>query len=110
MMKHGSANLWENWDGCDSRCHPMFGAAAEFAVSKILGIDEHFFDAGCISRTVKPAYIPSTGDISARISTADGEYRLTVSYNDGKQTVKLAGGRGLTPAGLSPKLFTVGES
>lgn len=110
MMKHGSANLWENWDGCDSRCHPMFGAAAEFAVSKILGIDEHFFDAGCISRTVKPAYIPSSGDISARISTADGEYRLTVSYNDGKQTVKLTGGRGLTPAGLSPKLFTVGES
>lgn len=32
MMKHGATTLWENWDGCDSRNHPMFGAVTEFIV------------------------------------------------------------------------------
>lgn len=32
MMKHGATTLWENWDGCDSRNHPMFGAITEFLV------------------------------------------------------------------------------
>lgn len=92
MMNHGSANLWENWDGCDSRCHPMFGAAAEFVASKILGIDERFFEHSTRNRTACPAYIPSLGNVSAIILTADGEYTLTVSYkNDGKQTVTIKG-------------------
>lgn len=43
MMKNGSMNIWENWDACDSLCHPMFGACAELVVSRILGIDEDFF-------------------------------------------------------------------
>lgn len=90
MMKHGSTNLWENWDGCDSRCHPMFGAAAEFVVRKILGIDERFFDANCASHTAHPSYLPSTGSITALICTPDGEYRLTVTYDaDGRQTAEV---------------------
>ncbi len=29
-MKLGGDNtLWENWDGCDSLCHPMFGAVVD---------------------------------------------------------------------------------
>lgn len=32
MKKHGATTLWENWDGCDSRCHPMFGAVVEYIV------------------------------------------------------------------------------
>ena len=29
MKKGGTNTLWENWDGCDSLCHPMFGAVVE---------------------------------------------------------------------------------
>lgn len=32
MMSHGATTLWENWDGCDSRNHPMFGAVVESIV------------------------------------------------------------------------------
>lgn len=29
MMLGGTNTLWENWDGCDSMCHPMFGAVVD---------------------------------------------------------------------------------
>ncbi len=32
MMSHGATTLWENWDGCDSHSHPMFGAVVEYIV------------------------------------------------------------------------------
>lgn len=90
MMKHGSANLWENWDGCDSLCHPMFGASAEFVVSKILGIGENFFDASEETKTASPVSLPATGDIDALICTDAGDFRLQITYSsDGKQTVKI---------------------
>ena len=85
MMKHGSANLWENWDGCDSLCHPMFGASAEFIVSKILGINESFFNKSEKPRAVSPVYAPSTGNIDALIKTADGDFRLKITYDENKK-------------------------
>ena len=32
MMSRGATTLWENWDGCDSHSHPMFGAVVEYIV------------------------------------------------------------------------------
>ena len=32
MMNHGATTLWENWNGCDSHSHPMFGAVVEYIV------------------------------------------------------------------------------
>ncbi len=32
MKKQGATTLWENWDGCDSHSHPMFGAVVEYIV------------------------------------------------------------------------------
>ncbi len=32
MKKHGATTLWENWDGCASHSHPMFGAVVEYIV------------------------------------------------------------------------------
>ncbi len=32
MKKHGATTLWENWDGCDSHSHPMFGSVVEYIV------------------------------------------------------------------------------
>ncbi len=29
MMLGGTNTLWENWEGCDSLCHPMFGAVVD---------------------------------------------------------------------------------
>ncbi len=30
MMAHGATTLWENWEGCYSHDHPMFGAVVEY--------------------------------------------------------------------------------
>ncbi len=32
MKKQGATTLWENWDGCDSHSHPMFGSVVEYIV------------------------------------------------------------------------------
>ncbi len=32
MKCHGATTLWENWDGCDSHSHPMFGSVVEYIV------------------------------------------------------------------------------
>ncbi len=32
MKKNGATTLWENWDGCDSHSHPMFGSVVEYIV------------------------------------------------------------------------------
>lgn len=32
MKKQGATTLWENWNGCDSHSHPMFGAVVEYIV------------------------------------------------------------------------------
>ncbi len=32
MKKQGATTLWENWDGCDSHSHPMFGGVVEYIV------------------------------------------------------------------------------
>lgn len=91
MMKHGSRNLWENWDGCDSLCHPMFGASAEFIASKLLGLDVGFFEMPPEKRRVCPVYLPGTGNISALIVTEHGDTELNITYDkDGKQTVTLS--------------------
>ncbi len=32
MKKNGATTLWENWDGCASHSHPMFGSVVEYIV------------------------------------------------------------------------------
>ncbi len=32
MKKNGATTLWENWDGCASHSHPMFGSVIEYIV------------------------------------------------------------------------------
>ncbi len=91
MKKHGSENLWENWDGCDSLCHPMFGASAELIVSNVLGISPEFFRKGNTSRSVTPDYLPLTGNVHARVITGDGEYEISITYDDdGKQKAAIS--------------------
>lgn len=38
MMLGRTNSLWENWEGMDSLCHPMFGAVVSCLFTEILGI------------------------------------------------------------------------
>lgn len=83
MKKDGSNTLWENWDGCDSLSHPMFGAVSEYIFNYILGIKQPENSAGYTHVSIEPAYIPECGDISGSIMTGNGKISVSVTYADG---------------------------
>ena len=88
MKNHGATTLWENWDGCDSLSHPMFGAVNEYIFTYILGIKQCEDSAGYEKIKIEPAVIPECGNISGSIITKNGKVSVSVSYTDGVRCVK----------------------
>ena len=90
MKKHGATTLWENWDGCDSRCHPMFGAVVELFFSEILGIKRYNDEPGYRKVTVSPADIPELKEVHGVMWTAAGEIAVDITTNaDGKKETRV---------------------
>ena len=82
MKKHGATTLWENWDGCDSRCHPMFGAVVELFFSEILGIKRFNDEPGYGKVTVSPAEIPELKQVHGTMWTAQGEITVQIMTDE----------------------------
>ena len=88
MMLGGTNTLWENWDGCDSRCHPMFGAVIEYLFSELLGIRRFEDRPGYKDIVIAPAKIPGL-NVKGSYRTPEGNIEVTVTTDEnGKQTVK----------------------
>lgn len=90
MKRGGATTLWENWDGCDSLAHPMFGAVSEYIFNYILGIRQTEDSAGYESVVIEPADIPECGDISGSIMTKKGRISVEVRYCDGVKNVSFS--------------------
>lgn len=89
MKKHGATTLWENWDGCDSRCHPMFGAIVEYFFSDILGIKRADNKAGYSEITVSPVLIPSLKNVRGTMKTQWGDITVEISTDaEGNKKIK----------------------
>lgn len=89
MKKHGAATLWENWDGCDSRCHPMFGAVIEYFFSDILGIKRFEDKAGYKEIIIEPANIPELKNVKGTMSTKWGNIKVFITTDEnGNRNVK----------------------
>ncbi len=88
MKSQGATTLWENWDGCDSRCHPMFGAIVEYFFSGILGIHRADDKAGYKEITVSPANIPGLSFVSGTMRTVWGDITVEITTDkDGNRNV-----------------------
>ena len=88
MMRGGENTLWENWDGCDSRCHPMFGAVIEYLFSEILGIKRFEDRPGFTDIVIDPADIPglnAKGSFQTPVGTVTVEVRMD---ENGKRNLK----------------------
>ena len=88
MKKGGVVTLWENWDGCDSLSHPMFGAVSEYIFNFILGIRQTENSAGYTEVEIAPADIPSCGDISGSIMTVNGRISVKITNKNGERCVE----------------------
>ncbi len=90
MKKHGATTLWENWNGCDSRCHPMFGAIVEYFFSYILGIKRYNDNAGYSKIKFSPADIPALKNVKGTMQTKWGKISVSITTDkNGKKTASI---------------------
>lgn len=89
MKRYGATTLWENWDGCDSRCHPMFGAVTEYFFSGLLGIKK-VYEAGFDEVSVCPPVIKGLDNFSGTLGTANGSITVKVTTENGKRRVDVS--------------------
>ena len=82
MMRNGAQNLWENWDGCDSLCHPMFGAVVEYFFSEILGIRRLNDNAGFTDVEIRPVHIPELQNVSGTMGTPWGRITVVIATDE----------------------------
>lgn len=89
MKAHGATTLWENWDGCDSRCHPMFGALIECFFSGFLGIRS--FKPGFSEISISPADIPELKKIHGSFGTVNGTVTVDITTSsDGTRNLSVS--------------------
>ena len=89
MMRGGENTLWENWDGCDSRCHPMFGAVIEYLFSEIAGIKRFEDRPGYKEIVIRPADIPELKHVKCGFRTPEGNIRVEIAAEGtGARTVR----------------------
>ena len=82
MKKHGAMNLWEEWDGVHSRCHPMFGAVTEYFFSDILGIRRFEGRPGYADVIIAPAEIPELENVSGTMGTPWGNITVVIGTDE----------------------------
>ncbi len=87
MKKHGATTLWENWEGCDSRCHPMFGAIVEYFFSDILGIKQSENSFGYSNIKIEPANIKNLSFVKGKMRTPYGDISVEISKDKNGENV-----------------------
>lgn len=74
MMASGATTIWEDWSGCMSHDHPMFGGVAESLFSGLLGI--RCTGPGWTSAEILPRIPDSLDRVRGHITVPAGEIRV----------------------------------
>ncbi len=81
MRRNGATTLWENWDGCSSQNHPMFGGVTKYLFTEILGIKQRDDSASFNVPVIAPAFVSVLNRAKGHITTPNGiisvEYTVT---------------------------------
>ncbi len=80
MMASGATTLWEDWDGANSHCHPMFGGCLKALWTAFLGIRR--VSAGYQRIEIAPADLPVLGRMEGYITTPNGRLSVTLTREE----------------------------
>lgn len=89
MMKSGANTLWENWNGRDSRNHPMFGAVTKYLFTELLGIKQKKESCGFESVEISPVFVDGLNKAKGFITTVKGRISVEYSKNKGEAEIIL---------------------
>lgn len=88
MKKNGATTLWENWNGQDSRNHPMFGAVTKYIFMYLLGIRQANGSAAYKDVVISPCFVEGMNEAKGHITTESGVIRVEYKKNGKKAVVK----------------------
>jgi len=93
LLDDANSTLWENWDGRDSHCHPMFGGVVSWLFSTLGGIDLERSDIAhgtifinprdCGLEWCKASYDVPQGTVCTDWKMVDGKMQLKVTLPKG---------------------------
>ena len=90
MFRNGGTTLWENWSGCDSKNHPMFGAVTKYIFTRLLGIRQKKSSAGFTDVVISPCFVNGLDRASGKIGTVNGDISVSFVKNNGKVAVTVS--------------------
>jgi alpha-L-rhamnosidase len=86
-LEQGATTTWEQWNGRDSRNHPMFGGGLTWFSRVLAGVDTDPVEPGFKHVIIRPIPAPQLTEVNYSTMTPYGEVASHVSH-DGK-TVKM---------------------
>lgn len=89
MKRNGATTIWENWSGCDSRNHPMFGSVTKYLFTYLLGIRQSENGAAYKNVVITPCFVDGMNKAKGHLTTASGIVSVDYVKNGNKATVKV---------------------
>ncbi len=89
MAKNGATTIWENWDGRDSRNHPMFGAVTKHIFISLLGIRQPKDSVGFEKAIISPCFVDGMNRAKGHITTQNGVISVEYVKNGSKANIKV---------------------
>ncbi len=95
MARNGATTIWENWNGQDSRNHPMFGAVTKYIFMYLLGIRQAEGSVAYKNVIISPCFVDGMNEAKGHITTESGVIRVEYKKNGGKAVVKAYADEGI---------------
>lgn len=89
MARNGATTIWENWNGRDSRNHPMFGAVTKNIFTSLLGIRQPKDSVAFRKAVISPVFVDGMNRAKGHITTENGVISVEYTKAEGKATVKV---------------------
>ena len=102
-LEQGATTTWEQWDGKNSRNHPMFGGGLTWFSRILAGVDTDPENPGFKHFTVRPIPCRDLREISYMTATPYGEVSSRISHDGEKVSVEVTVPNGSTATVFVPK-------
>ena len=90
MARNGATTIWENWNGQDSRNHPMFGAVTKYIFMYLLGIRQVKGGVAYKDVVISPCFVDGMNEAKGHITTENGIIRVEYKKNGGEAVVRVS--------------------
>ncbi|MBR3780586.1 MAG: family 78 glycoside hydrolase catalytic domain [Clostridia bacterium] len=89
MKRNGATTLWENWNGADSRNHPMFGSVTKYLFTYLLGIRQSENGAAYKDVVITPCFVDGMNRAKGHLTTESGVVSVDYVKKGNKATVRV---------------------